>query len=44
MLKQRLLTVAVALPILLLALFAAPAKVWGGLLGVVALIAAWEWS
>jgi phosphatidate cytidylyltransferase len=44
MLKQRLITVAVALPIFLLALFAAPAKLWGALLGVVALIAAWEWS
>ncbi|MSQ59940.1 MAG: phosphatidate cytidylyltransferase [Betaproteobacteria bacterium] len=44
MLKQRLLTVAVALPVILLALFAAPATVWGGLLGFVSLIAAWEWS
>ncbi|MFN0318334.1 MAG: phosphatidate cytidylyltransferase [Burkholderiales bacterium] len=44
MLKQRLLTVAVALPVFLLALFAAPATVWGALLGVVSLVAAWEWA
>ncbi len=44
MLKQRLLTVAVVLPLFLLALFAAPAMLWGAIVGTVSIIAAWEWS
>lgn len=44
MLKQRLLTVAVVLPVFLLALFAAPASVWGVFVAMVALIGAAEWA
>lgn len=44
MLKQRLLTVAVVLPVFLLALFAAPASVWGVFVAAIALIGAAEWA
>lgn len=44
MLKQRLITVAVVLPLLLAALFAAPAALWSALLGAVSAIGAWEWA
>lgn len=44
MLKQRLLTVAAILPIFLLALFVAPALVWGAFVGLVAMVGAAEWA
>jgi phosphatidate cytidylyltransferase len=44
MLKQRLITVAVVLPLLLAMLFFAPGPVWGALIGIVVLLAAVEWA
>lgn len=44
MLKQRLLTVAVVLPLFLWALFAASPSMWAALMGLVSLVAAWEWA
>lgn len=44
MLKQRLLTVAVVLPLFLLMLFAAPLPAWGVFVALVALVGAAEWA
>ncbi|HUU73508.1 MAG TPA: phosphatidate cytidylyltransferase [Burkholderiales bacterium] len=44
MLKQRLLTVAVILPLFLAMLFLAPNPVWGGVLVIAMAIAALEWA
>jgi phosphatidate cytidylyltransferase len=44
MLKQRLLTVAVALPLLLALLFFAPNPVWGLLSAVLIAVGAFEWA
>jgi phosphatidate cytidylyltransferase len=43
-LKQRVYTVAVLLPVFLLGLFYAPALVWALMLALLVLIAAWEWG
>lgn len=44
MLKSRIYTVLVLLPLLLAALFHAPAVLWGLLLALLMLIGAWEWG
>lgn len=44
MLKQRILTVAVILPLFLAALFLLPNLYWGILMGAVLAVAAYEWS
>ena len=44
MLKQRILTVAVLLPLFLAALFALPNRLWGLLLVLVLILAAREWA
>lgn len=44
MLKQRVLTVAVVLPLFLAALFLLPSVYWGILMGGVLALAAYEWS
>lgn len=44
MLKQRLVTVAVVLPLLLALLFYAPGPLWGGVIGVAVLLASMEWA
>ncbi len=43
-LKQRLLTVAVILPLLLALLFLAPNPLWGFLTAVAVALGAWEWA
>ncbi len=44
MLRTRIYTALVLLPLLLAAMFYAPRVVWGGLLMVMMLIGAWEWG
>lgn len=44
MLKQRVLAASVLIPGFLLALFFSSPKLWMGLMGIVALLAAWEWA
>jgi phosphatidate cytidylyltransferase len=44
MLKERLITVAVVLPLLLALLFYAPGPLWGGVIGAAVLLAALEWA
>lgn len=44
MLKQRIYTVLVLLPLLLAAMFYAPSAVWAALLAVLLVMAAWEWA
>lgn len=44
MLKQRLITVAVLLPLFLLAVFGASQLMWAVVIGVFIVLAAWEWA
>lgn len=44
MLKARIYTVLVLLPLLLSALYFAPPRVWGGILMILLAVAAWEWG
>jgi phosphatidate cytidylyltransferase len=44
MLKERLITVAVVLPLLLALLFLAPSAVWGAVIGIAVFLGAVEWA
>src|SRR5687767_4080881 len=44
MLRERLITVAVVLPLLLALLFYAPGPLWGAVIGAAVLLAALEWA